>query len=606
MKVSLQPTAEQYERYIAERQASIDQTTQDLGTITQKITVLNNTIASKESQLGAFNAEGQAVVQREIAALQNEVNKAQNYRSQLAAKIDQDQQSINWANQKLTETEQATGLNDNSKPPIDSNQPESTTSATTLNPTPPTEDPEIEKFRVSQISQADLERLPISERNEVVSRYQTYATTAREQIRESTESINYVDRKINQVNEEIREKENQLPTASPAEQESLRREIDLAKGDIAQYENTKAQIELERSVATTNLTNAERKIDQVQSARNYSEDTLPPITEEPIGSAYSDPETQTATVSASEVTEDPIAKLLEEKERARVNAENVDAQAQEAAAVTTAQGTQVRTEGTAGAQKNIKQQEDWRLRLSLSPNANYLYKTAKQGDLLYPLQATSGIVFPYTPQISINYRANYDPSDLTHTNYKYYFYKNSSVDEITITADFTAQDTNEANYVLAATHFFKSVTKMFYGQDGKSGPRAGTPPPLCYLTGYGQFQFNNHPLLISGFQYTLPNDVDYIRAGSTTQWAGQNISAYNDKARGRSTNPKDARRASNNLEGKSQMQSVNSLSNSQATYIPTKIQFVITAVPVATRAEVSNVFSVEKYATGELLRKGYW
>jgi hypothetical protein len=438
-------------------------------------------------------------------------------------------------------------------------------------------------------------------------KYIQRANQLRSEIDTTTNQIGQVTARIHRINGEIQQAQNQIASATPEQAAELQTEIDSLSNDVSRLTNTRAQLTESLAQQNQGLDWATRREKEVSEAELLTDNVKVPV-EDAVAKPVSeispvDPDTST---SPPDINDDPAVQAFEEQELARANQEDFDTQAQEAAALTTAQGVQVRTEGTAGAQKNIKQQEDWRLRLSLSPNANYLYKTAKQGDLLYPLQATSGIVFPYTPQISINYRANYDPSDLTHTNYKYYFYKNSSVDEITITADFTAQDTNEANYVLAVTHFFKSVTKMFYGQDGKNGPRAGTPPPLCYLTGYGQFQFNNHPLLISGFQYTLPNDVDYIRAGSTTQWAGQNISAYNDKARGRSTNPKDARRASNNLEGKSQMQSVNSLSNSQATYIPTKIQFIITAIPVATRAEVSNVFSVEKYATGELLRKGYW
>jgi hypothetical protein len=40
----------------------------------------------------------------------------------------------------------------------------------------------------------------------------------------------------------------------------------------------------------------------------------------------------------------------------------------------------------------------------------------------------------------------------------------------------------------------------------------------------------------------------------------------------------------------------------QVTYVPTKIQLQITASPIVTRNDISNNFSLEKYATGELLR----
>jgi hypothetical protein len=52
---------------------------------------------------------------------------------------------------------------------------------------------------------------------------------------------------------------------------------------------------------------------------------------------------------------------------------------------------------------------------------------------------------------------------------------------------------------------------MFYGQDAERG----APPPLVYLQGLGQYQFNLAPCVVSQFTYNLPTDVDYIRAGST-------------------------------------------------------------------------------------------
>lgn len=266
------------------------------------------------------------------------------------------------------------------------------------------------------------------------------------------------------------------------------------------------------------------------------------------------------------------------------------------------------TQGVKQSQQGYNQQPDWRVRLSLAPGANYLYNVASDGDVLAPLSATNGVIFPYTPQISVAYRANYDPTDLTHSNYRLFFYKNSAVDDIQITADFTAQDTGEASYVLAVIHFFKSVTKMFYGLD--ANPNAGTPPPLCYISGLGQYQFNNHPLLVTNFQYNLPNDVDYIRAGSTVQYAGQNVSSYQNKIKksGFLDSVLSRLRGSGlNKGGVSTAPKFTALSNSEATYIPTKIQLSITCVPVVSRNDIAKNFSVEEYAKGTLLaKKGIW
>ena len=248
--------------------------------------------------------------------------------------------------------------------------------------------------------------------------------------------------------------------------------------------------------------------------------------------------------------------------------------------------------------KSFEKAKDWRVRLSLAPSAKYLYKADVPG-ILKPLQATNGVIFPYTPTVSAVYAASYDSSELVHSNYKIYNYKNSNVDTVTITGDFTAQDTNEANYLLAVIHFFKSVTKMFYGQD--QNPRNGTPPPLVYMSGLGTFQFDNHPLAVTNFTYSLPNEVDYIRAGSTTNEPGS--STAGQTAVNNTDNASTARIQSSGLGAKvPNFQRQQATINSNATYVPTKMQIVITCIPIVTRNDISNKFSLRDYATGALLQ----
>ena len=117
-----------------------------------------------------------------------------------------------------------------------------------------------------------------------------------------------------------------------------------------------------------------------------------------------------------------------------------------------------------------------------------------------------GVVFPYTPQIVVQTRANYNNLNPTHSNYTYYAYQNSALDAISIVGTFTAQSPDDARYMLGAIHALRSVTKMNFG----GGQDAGAPPPVCRLTGYGKYQFNNLPVVISSFFYTLNEDVDYI------------------------------------------------------------------------------------------------
>jgi hypothetical protein len=263
---------------------------------------------------------------------------------------------------------------------------------------------------------------------------------------------------------------------------------------------------------------------------------------------------------------------------------------------------------------------DWRVRLRLAPESKYLYNDEDPG-ILAPLKTSDGVIFPYTPNISTSYNANYDVAELTHSNYRGQFYKNSNVGDISITATFTAQDTAEAEYMLAVIHFFRSATKMFYGQDAQRG----APPPLVYLFGLGQYQFNNHPCVVKSFTYNLPTDVDYIR----TQPNNYGINLLNRRTKsvsspantigsviGRLSHARDLLGnllkpgALSGLGGSRAgqpgvaQQAVYNTSN--ATYVPTKIEIQLSLLPIQTRNQVSQQFSLQGFAKGDLLRGGFW
>jgi len=243
-----------------------------------------------------------------------------------------------------------------------------------------------------------------------------------------------------------------------------------------------------------------------------------------------------------------------------------------------------------------KKEKDWRVRLHLAPGADYLYKSDNPG-ILAPLKATDGLIFPYTPEIAVQYNANYQNYELTHSNYKGYFYQGSKVENLIITATFTAQDRAEANYMLAAMHFLRSATKMFYGQDDS---KRGVPPPILFLTGLGEFQFKNHPCALTMVNYNLETDVDYIAAGSMQTPPPRKTST---SARVNKSLAKGARI----ITGRSEPEANDPIEvHDDVTYVPTKIIINFTAIPIQTRDQVSNEFSLEKYASGELLKKGFW
>jgi hypothetical protein len=251
----------------------------------------------------------------------------------------------------------------------------------------------------------------------------------------------------------------------------------------------------------------------------------------------------------------------------------------------------------------FKSRADWRVRLALSddPSVNYLYKAPNPG-ILRPLNATNGVIFPYTPTISVNYSANYNATDLIHSNYKVYQYSNSSVESISIQGEFTAQDEYEANYLLAVIHFFRSATKMFYGQD--QNPRRGTPPPLCYIYGMGSYQFAGQPLAMTQFSYNLPQNVDYIK---TTVGTSEAPTAAATAEPNRTDGTGVTKGGVLPAPQYTPISEPNSVS-----WVPTRIQINVSCAPMMSRNQVSNEFSFEKYATGSLLNGvgkstgGFW
>ena len=237
-------------------------------------------------------------------------------------------------------------------------------------------------------------------------------------------------------------------------------------------------------------------------------------------------------------------------------------------------GVSVRTGFGQGSSTAIK--EDWRVRISLAVNSKIFYKGKNPG-IQSPLLNTSGVVFPYTPSITVQHNARYGETKLTHSNYASYFYEGSDVSAITITGDFTAQSEEEGKYVLAALTFFRSCTKMWFGT--QSQPLAGNPPPMVFLNGYGKLYFPNVPCVITGFNHTMPADVDYLEVVHSAD----ELNPYG--------------RTKTGGQAKSQIEML----NNAATRVPTNSSLSITVQPIYSRKFVHEGFNLDSFATGELL-----
>lgn len=175
------------------------------------------------------------------------------------------------------------------------------------------------------------------------------------------------------------------------------------------------------------------------------------------------------------------------------------------------------------------------------------------------LLKVGGIIFPYTPQISYEVKAEYSAVTPTHSNFPINFYSKSTIGPISVVGKFTVQNLEDAKVYVSTHILLKALTKMRFG--GLTGdPDSGSAPPVCRLFAYGEQMLENVPIAISSYRIELPDSVDYF------------------------TFPGDDR------------------------YGPTSVPIVstinVTCVPMYSRREMQD-FAVSKYLTNQYAGKGY-
>lgn len=185
---------------------------------------------------------------------------------------------------------------------------------------------------------------------------------------------------------------------------------------------------------------------------------------------------------------------------------------------------------------------------------------------MIPLQQTKGIIFPYTPEISVAQQPNYESLGLTHTNQDWYYYTRTPSLTLTLSnCIFTAQTPSEARYTFAVIHWARSVVKMEFGVQARIRGNNGLPPPLMSLSGYGNGMFNKLPVIVKDYSYVLPSDVDFtrIQADNTEQPAWE-------------------------------------------AWVPLQIVFNFTLIVQNPPTKWRDDFDLEKFKSGELLKNGGW
>lgn len=263
-----------------------------------------------------------------------------------------------------------------------------------------------------------------------------------------------------------------------------------------------------------------------------------------------------------------------------------DATASNAAKTTTAFGkstvpTSITTTSPTVTESSSKTQNmDRRARIRPKPGAEtYVYGDAGGRGLLSVLRVTNGMVFPTTPTIAESHQVSYSSYSPTHSIAKFNSYERTENVNIQISGDFFVTNASEARYLLACIHFLRSVTKMDFGANSNT---RGTPPPVLIFSAYGNFMYNDVPVIIKGAAFTLQPDIDYIQVP---------LSGIDDTMGG------------DNLKSASDFYRVD-LSKPDRVWVPSKLSIALTLEQQTTGEWLTNHFDLNSFKRGGLLTKG--
>lgn len=251
---------------------------------------------------------------------------------------------------------------------------------------------------------------------------------------------------------------------------------------------------------------------------------------------------------------------------------------------------------------------DWRVRLSLPT-----WPSFRTSPVFSPLKDAGGLIFPYTPTININAGARYSAISTTHTNFNFNAYQNSDPGTITIQAPMNVEDSTQALYWIAAVHYLRSLTKMFAGND----PKAGNPPPIVFLNGYGNYVFKNVPVVVTSFTSQLESTCDYIGCDVVGSAMGEiegiadSVGGLADTLGGAIPGLSGITSAVSSIAGGVGQVAgllgtfgVGGSTSAGVSYVPTKSTFTINLQPVYSRASARK-FSLDRFVAGGYLNNPF-
>ena len=240
---------------------------------------------------------------------------------------------------------------------------------------------------------------------------------------------------------------------------------------------------------------------------------------------------------------------------------------------------------------------DRRARLSAKGNEaarKLIYGEKGPNNILNPLWETGGLLWPYTPIINDIISVQYDSYDPIHTNQPFLAFKSVGAKEIMCSGQFTAMNQQEAVYCLAAIHFLRTITKMFFGIGGtdKDAIAArGTPPPILLFNAHGTGMFHNVPVVVTSYSIEFPQDVDYVELEKNpNRGANRDIANIIDEF----VDPQEEENVNfRNKEG-------------ITAWLPTRFNITVNMTVQNTPNRLRRNFNLNDFRTGKLIKKGGW
>jgi hypothetical protein len=215
--------------------------------------------------------------------------------------------------------------------------------------------------------------------------------------------------------------------------------------------------------------------------------------------------------------------------------------------------------------------------------------------------------FPYTPQIDYSNEVKYDSFNLTHTNYQPYAYARTENPQLTMNCKFSSHTKEHFNISENAIRFLRTYTKMNYGRDDVD---RGQSPRILRFFAMGNPIFYNVPVVISRFNVTFPEDVDYIKgqvgAGDNKNIATniENVGSRRGPSNAAQSGPPTAAQPGPGvIVVNDALQTTSTAGN--FVYLPAFFQISITLLVQQNIARTVKEFTLSDFASGRMSKDGY-